>query len=130
MSIRYDDRGLTADAFLALARRVWPRDYDAARAAAALERSDNVGAWDGGRLVGAVRVLSDGYFFAVVSEIMVDPDYQRRGIGAALMDRALAAAPRGRLFLGAQPQSVKFFERLGYARGPVGFVAARAGDAP
>jgi GNAT superfamily N-acetyltransferase len=125
ISIRGDDPGFTAAAFLALAQRVWPRDYDPARAAAALARTVNVGAWDGDRLVGAVRVLTDGYFFACVSEILVDPDYQRRGLGRRLMAAALAAAPRGRLFLGAQPQSVEFFERLGYARGPVGFVAER-----
>ena len=125
--IRYDDSGFPADAFLDLAQRVWPRAYDAPRAAAALTRTVNVGAWDGARLVGAVRVLTDGYFIATIPEILVDPDYQRRGIGRELMARALAHAPRGRLFFGAQPQSVAFFERLGCRRGPVGFVAARPG---
>jgi GNAT superfamily N-acetyltransferase len=124
--IRYDDAGFTAEAFLALAQRIWPRDYDATRAAAALEHTINIGAWDDSQLVGAVRVLTDGYFLAVVTEILVDPDYQRRGIGRALMARALARAPRGKLFFGAQPQSVGFFERLGCRRGPVGFVAEDA----
>ena len=128
LDIRRDDPRFTATAFLALAQRVWPRAYDAARAADALTRSVNIGAWDGERLVGAVRMLSDGYFFACVSEILVDPEYQRRGLGRRLMEAALAVAPRGKLFLGAQPQAVGFFERLGYARGPVGFVATRAGD--
>ena len=117
------DSGFTAEAFLALARRVWPRDYDVERAAAALSRSANIGAWDADRLVGAVRVLSDIYFFACVSEILVDPDYQRQGIGRRLMDAALRYAPRGKLFLGAQPQAVAFFERLGYRRGPIGLIA-------
>ena len=126
--IRYDESGFGAEDFLALVRRVWPRDYDAARVAAAVARTENVGAWDGARLVGAVRVLSDGYLFAAVSEILVDPEYQGRGIGRELMRRALARAPRGRLFLGAQPHSVGFFERLGYRRGPVGFVAERPGS--
>ena len=62
-------------------------------------------------------------------EILVDPEYQRQGLGRQLMAAALAAAPRGRAFLGAQPQAVGFFERLGYARGPVGFVATSAGAA-
>jgi GNAT superfamily N-acetyltransferase len=129
IEIRTDDPAFTTDAFLTLAQRVWPRSYDRERTAEALARSVNVGAWDGDRLVGAVRLLSDGYLFACVSEILVDPDYQRRGLGRRLMDAALATAPRGKLFLGAQPEAVGFFERLGYTRGPVGFVAAREGGA-
>jgi GNAT superfamily N-acetyltransferase len=128
LDIGVDDPRFTAAAFLRLAQRVWPRAYDTERAAAALTRSVNIGAWDGDRLVGAVRLLSDGYFFACVSEILVDPAYQRRGLGRQLMEAALAVTPRGRLFLGAQPQAVGFFERLGYTRGPVGFVAARASE--
>lgn len=128
MTVRFQD-GFDAAAFLSLAERVWPRGYDAARTQAALERSINIGAWDGPRLVGAVRVLSDGYFFSVVSEILVDPDYQRRGIGRTLMEMALARAPGRAMFLGAQPQSVGFFERIGCEAGPKGMVM-RKRDGP
>jgi GNAT superfamily N-acetyltransferase len=130
IDIRVDDTAFTAELFLALAQRVWPRDYDRVRAATALTKSMNVGAWDGDRLVGAVRILTDGYFFACVSEILVDPEYQRRGIGRTLMARAIDLAPRGKLFLGAQPEAVGFFEHLGYERGPVGFVATAPRQAP
>jgi len=123
--LRYDDSGFTADDFLALARRVWPRDYDRSRAGDALLKTINIGAWDGARLVGAVRLMTDGYFFATVPEILVDPDYQRRGIGRQLMHRALDLTPRGTLFFGAQPQSVGFFERLGCEPGPTGMVMRR-----
>jgi hypothetical protein len=54
----------SADDFLALAQRVWPRDYSSTQAAAALARTINIGVWDGSRLVGSIRVLTDGYFFA------------------------------------------------------------------
>lgn len=124
--IKYSDNGFEADAFVTLAKRVWPREYDLAAAAAALARTTNIGAWEGKRLIGAVRVLTDGYFFATVPEILVDPDYQRRGIGRELMLRALAAAPRGMLFFGAQPQSVGFFEKLGCEPGPSGMVMRSA----
>ena len=117
--------GFAAEDFLALAQRVWPRDYSPTDAAAALVRTVNIGAWDGKRLVGSIRVLTDGYFFATIPEILVDPQYQRRGIGRRLMDLALDQAPRGKVAFGAQPQSVEFFERIGCRRALIGFVAER-----
>jgi GNAT superfamily N-acetyltransferase len=114
--------GFDAVDFVALANRVWPRDYDIVRAQEALRRTINIGAWDGVRLVGAVRVLSDGYLFSTIPEILVEPTYQRQGIGRELMSRALELAPRGALFFGAQSQSVGFFQRIGCTRGLVGFV--------
>jgi ribosomal protein S18 acetylase RimI-like enzyme len=125
LEVHYESAGISAEAFIALAQRIWPRDYDVRRTDAALTKTTNVGAWDGARLVGVVRVLTDDYFFATVPEILVDPDYQRCGIGRELMRLALNAAPRGKLFFGAQEQSVGFFTKLGCRRGPVGFVAVQ-----
>jgi ribosomal protein S18 acetylase RimI-like enzyme len=122
--IHYKD-GFDAAEFLALAQRVWPREYSALEASAALKLTINVGAWDDARLVGSVRILTDGYFFATIPEILVDPAYQRRGIGRRLMELALERAPRGKLGFGAQPQSVEFFDRIGCKRALTGFVAAR-----
>ena len=117
--------GFAPTDFLMLAQRIWPRDYSLSDAAAALARTTNVGAWDGDRLVGSVRILTDGYFFATIPEILVDPDYQRRGIGRRLMELALERVPRGKVAFGAQPQSVSFFERIGCRRALTGFVAER-----
>jgi len=122
--------GFAAEAFLALAERVWPRDYSVAAAREALTRTTNIGAWDADRLVGSVRILTDGYFFATIPEILVDPDYQRRGIGRRLMGLALEHAPRGKVAFGAQPQSVAFFERVGCERRLTGFVATRPLEHP
>ncbi|HKW10347.1 MAG TPA: GNAT family N-acetyltransferase, partial [Gemmatimonadaceae bacterium] len=101
--LTYEDN-FAVDDFLALAQRVWPRAYARDAAAAALARTVNIGAWDGDRLVGSIRVLTDGYFFATIPEILVDPAYQRRGIGRRLMELALDRAPRGKLGFGAQPE--------------------------
>ena len=124
MAIEYrtGSAALTAEAFMSLARRIWARDYDRERTAQALGRTINIGAWDGDRLVASVRVLSDGYFFSTVPEVMVDPDYRRQGIGRALLHKALEAAPGGTLFLGAQPGNEPFFEHAGFRRGPAGYV--------
>jgi GNAT superfamily N-acetyltransferase len=117
--------GFAAEAFLALAQRVWPRDYSLAAAGDALTRTTNIGAWDGDRLVGSVRLLTDGHFFATITEILVDPEYQRRGIGRRLMELALDHAPRGKMAFGAQPEAVAFFERIGCERRLTSFVASR-----
>src|SRR6266849_562390 len=98
-----------AEDFLALANKVWPGSSDLNRTRDALSRTVNIGAWDGSRLVRSVRVLHDGYLFATIPEILVEPEYQRRGIGRALMQQALERTPRVILFFGAQPQSIGFF---------------------
>jgi hypothetical protein len=65
--------GFSGHSFLALAQRVWPhRPYDVEATSAALTHPINIGARDGRRLVGTVRVLTDGYFLATVPEILVD----------------------------------------------------------
>ena len=121
MNITYSE-GLTAEEFVALANAIWPGDYDVKRVREALTRTVNITARSDSRVVGSIRLLTDGYLFATVPEILVDPAYQGRGIGRALMQQALERSPRGALFFGAQPQSVGFFERIGCTRELIGFV--------
>ncbi|MEP6493340.1 MAG: GNAT family N-acetyltransferase [bacterium] len=115
--------GFAVDDFLALAMRVWPRELAPGPAAAALERTLNLGAWHDNQLVGSVRLLTDGYFFATIPEILVHPAYHGRGIGRELMRQIVERSPRGKLAFGAQPESVGFFERIGCERRLTGFVA-------
>ncbi|MCM3733619.1 GNAT family N-acetyltransferase [Fictibacillus nanhaiensis] len=51
-----------------------------------------------------------------MSEILVLPEFQQRGIGKRLMELAWEASPTS-LFLGAQPGKESFFEKLGYTKG-------------
>ena len=122
MNITYvnDDTDLAAEQFLALVDRVWPGNYDDEPTADAIDRTLNVTAWDDNELVGCVRLLTDGYFFGCITEILVDPDYQNRGIGRELMDRIWNLSPTS-IFLGAQPGNEEFFEKLGYEPGPAGY---------
>ena len=58
MEIEYrtGESALPAEAFVALAQRVWPRNYDTARIGAALTRTINIGAWAGNQLLRDGRV--------------------------------------------------------------------------
>ncbi len=85
MEYRIDDRKITAETFLAFAKRVWPGEYDLKKTRAALTRTLNITAYDGDTLVGCLRLLTDGYFFGTITEILVLPEYQGRGIGSQLL---------------------------------------------
>jgi ribosomal protein S18 acetylase RimI-like enzyme len=113
ITFRGDDHHLSATDFLGLVQQVWPGMYNAASIDAALQRTINITAWDSTGLIGCVRILTDGYLFGTITEILVVPHYQGRGIGRHLMDLAWERSPTS-LFLGAQPEKEGFFEKLGF----------------
>ena len=63
------------------------------------------------KLVGCLRILSDGYYFGTITELLVLPQYQKQGIGRELMQRAVDISPTT-LFFGAQPEAEGFYEKL------------------
>jgi aralkylamine N-acetyltransferase len=73
-------------------------------------------ALDSHRLVGAARALSDGEYHATVYDVVVHPEYQRRGIGSRLMNELLAALPVWRVLLVVEEDARPFYQRLGFAR--------------
>ena len=42
---------------------------------------------------GASRILSDGYYFGTITELLVLPEFQNRGIGSQLLNLAKTHAP-------------------------------------
>lgn len=72
-------------------------------------------AWDQEKLVDCLRLLTDGYYFGTITEILVRPQYQRRKIGSTLMRLAEEITPTT-LYWGAQPDAVGFYEGLGYEK--------------
>ena len=44
---------------------------------------------DNGRAIGMIRVLSDGSYANFITDVMVIPEYQKRGIGRELMRRTV-----------------------------------------
>ncbi len=64
-----------------------PRDRPADFYAPALAGSwAQLSAWDGERLCGFARVISDGRLHAFITEMIIAPDWQGRGLGAALLN--------------------------------------------
>ena len=68
----------------------------------ALSKTLNITAYDGDELVGCLRILSDGYYFGTITELLVLPKYQKQGIGSRLLKLAQDNPPT-MLYFGAQP---------------------------
>ena len=112
MEYEVNDQELNASTFITFVNRVWPGDYDLDKTQAALSRTLNITAYDEKELVGCLRILSDGYYFGTITELLVLPKYQKQGIGSRLLTLAKDNTPT-MLYFGAQPGAEGFYEKNG-----------------
>ena len=112
MKYKVNDQELNASMFITFVNRVWPGDYDVDKTQAALSRTLNITAYDEKELVGCLRILSDGYYFGTITELLVLPKYQKQGIGSRLLTLAKDNTPT-MLYFGAQPGAEGFYEKNG-----------------
>lgn len=91
---------------------------DPDRLASALSASLAVtAARDGGRLVGLARLVGDGLTIVYLQDILISPEYQRRGIGRDLLERAFAPYRDVRqkvLLTDDEPSQRAFYEAMGF----------------
>jgi ribosomal protein S18 acetylase RimI-like enzyme len=73
-----------------------------------------ISAWDGNRLVGAVRVLSDTIFRSVIYDLLVAPDYQGKGIGSELVNRCKNHYPSSEWLVSCDRKKTAFYKKLGF----------------
>ena len=112
MEYKIDDKTLKAPAFIEFVNKVRQVNYDIDKTQDALSKTLNITAYDGDELVGCLRILSDGYFFGTITELLVLPDYQKKGIGSRLLQLAKQNTPT-MLYFGSQPGIEAFYEKNG-----------------
>jgi ribosomal protein S18 acetylase RimI-like enzyme len=73
-------------------------------------------AFDGDKLVGTGRALSDGVWRAAIYDVAVLPEYQGQGIGSAIIRHLVEHAKTDVIMLYAAPGSEAFYERFGFSK--------------
>lgn len=124
-SARYSDELPAPEAFLRLFTSTgWATALPPERLVGALDASWHcVCAFDGDRLVGMGRTLSDGALHALIVEVIVEPGWQGRGVGRGIVERLVqrcrdAGIDQIQLFCAEGKRG--FYESLGFAARPNG----------
>lgn len=110
----------------------WAKGRTIEEAKAMLKQTDEaVTAWDGARLVGFGRVLTDYVYRASIWDVIVDKAYQGRGIGTDLVNRILRHPRLKRVELfWLCTRMPGFYEKLGFsAKEQTGMVWTRGKQA-
>lgn len=76
-----------------------------------------VTAWNGTQLVGVSRALTDFSFCCYLSDLAVDAEFQRKGIGKKLIEETRrAAGDQALLILLSAPAAVDYYPKIGLER--------------
>jgi GNAT superfamily N-acetyltransferase len=83
-------------------------------------------AWDGEKLVGIARTLTDYTYVAYLADLAVDADYQRQGIGKRLVgETKQKLGPECMIVLLAAPQANDYYPKLGFEHNPRAWMLKR-----
>lgn len=121
MNVHYDaTRRITESEFIDLLKRstlAERRPVDDLNCITAMLRHANLlcTAWDGDKLVGVARSVTDFEYCCYLSDLAVDQAYQKRGIGKELI--ALTKSRLGRhakIILLAAPKAEEYYPKIGF----------------
>ena len=77
-----------------------------------------IACYDGDELVGFLDVVSNGVTDAYIQDVMVRPDYQGKGIGTELMNRAIQRLKAGHIYMISviygEEELRPFYEKFGF----------------
>ena len=80
-------------------------------------------AWDGEKLVGVARSVTDFAYCCYLSDLAVDDEYQKRGIGRALIQLTQSSlGKKATVILLAAPKAKAYYPRLGFDAHPSAWV--------
>jgi predicted N-acetyltransferase YhbS len=86
-----------------------------------------ISAWDGDKLVGISRSLTDFSYVAYLSDLAVDVQYQKQGIGKQLIEKTKSdLEPECMLVLLAAPKAKEYYGPLGFEQHPSAWILKKS----
>ena len=73
-------------------------------------------AWDGEKIVGAARMISDGLCYAWIHDVGVLPDYQKKGIGKELIENLMLGDESLLFGLTSSFVAEDFYTKIGFRK--------------
>ncbi len=94
----------------------WPLGDKPDKLQQAFSHSDKViTAWDGEKLVGLINTIADGSLTAFIPYLLVNPDYQKQGIGEKLVRMIVSEHEKyERIVLLTEKDTVDFYRKCGF----------------
>lgn len=72
-----------------------------------------VTARENGKLIGVARSLTDFNYCTYLSDLAVDENYQKMGIGKELIRQTKLASPKAKLILLSAPKAMNYYPKIG-----------------
>jgi predicted N-acetyltransferase YhbS len=66
-----------------------------------------------GKLIGVARSITDFTYCTYLSDLAVDKDYQKNGIGKRLIEETKKQAPQAKLILLSAPAAIDYYPKIG-----------------
>jgi ribosomal protein S18 acetylase RimI-like enzyme len=73
-----------------------------------------ISAWENERLIGTVRVLSDKIIRSVIYDLVIDPEFQNKGIGKELVKRCIEHFPQSEWIVQTERHISSYYEKMGF----------------
>lgn len=85
-----------------------------------------ISAWDDEKLIGVARALTDFSYCCYLSDLAVDADYQRSGIGVQMIERVKEKIDeQTALILLSAPEAMEYYPKIGFEKIENGFIIKR-----
>lgn len=73
-----------------------------------------ISVWFDNRLIGLGRMITDFEMYSAIFDVVVDPAFQKNGIGKIIMDSLISKAPQTCIHLTSTFGNEKFYYKLGF----------------